>query len=311
MPLEIQNLGSGLCLDVANADRANGAQVQQFSCNAGKNQTWFLAKARDGAVFIRTGHDGSKNLDLAGGSSADHTNIQIFDPFSTAQLWRILPMNDGSVEIRSAITDKCLDVADVSTSNNALVQQFTCNNQNNQRWTVHARAQPFFLIVKQNLKCLDIAGGNPANNVAVQQYDCHSAENQQWFIQAAGVTQGVSYWSLVSPAGNRCLDVAGGSHDDHASVQQYDCNGGDNQHWAIIDHGDDYFQIQNKGSGKCLDVRDASIEDNAAVQQFSCQDSDNQLLRWELFQNRHVQYVLTALDDGSGLVATTTGTWPF
>jgi microsomal dipeptidase-like Zn-dependent dipeptidase len=51
----------------------------------------------------------------------------------------------------------------------------------------------------------------------------------------------------------RCLDLDGGSDRDGARVQQWKCNGGENQSW-ILRGRDGGWQLVNARSGKCLDA---------------------------------------------------------
>jgi hypothetical protein len=134
LPVEIISVGSGKCLDVADASPSNGANVQQFTCHAGNHQTWFLSYLGNSDYQIRAGHVGGKNIDIAWGSVEDNANVQIYDSVTDAQIFRLLGLGDGSYEIVSKRSGKCLDVAGISASDNANIQQYTCNNGDNQRW---------------------------------------------------------------------------------------------------------------------------------------------------------------------------------
>jgi hypothetical protein len=80
---------------------------------------------------------------------------------------------------------------------------------------------------------------------------------------------------IVSQHSGKCLDVAGGSTDDHAKVQQFHCHDGKNQLWILERNG----EIVSLNSGKCLDVPSASLDDNILLQQFACHGGPNQLWR--------------------------------
>jgi hypothetical protein len=307
-PVEIRNVNSGLCLDVANASTADNANVQQFTCNGQKNQAFFLIPLGGGDYLIRAGHVGNRDLDVAGMSTADQTNIQLFHQHADAssngqsnpQTFRFYQNADGSYEIRAKFSAKCLDVANASTQSGANVQQYTCQGQANQHFTLAPRLIPMHLIARHSTKCVDVANGSLQNNANVQQYHCIGQDNQLWYAQLVGIApDGNTYYTIVSQNSGLCLDVAGASTADNANVQQFGCSGADNQSFRFVANGD-YFSIVNKNSGKCVDVAAASTADNANVQQYTCNGGDNQLFRWETLVQRRVELVQVADDAGNG-----------
>ena len=72
----------------------------------------------------------------------------------------------------------------------------------------------------------------------------------------------------------RCLDVAGGSRDNGAKVQQFDCNSTDAQNWEIsyVASGEqfngqagNYYALINRNSGKCLEVEGWATHNGAKI----------------------------------------------
>lgn len=299
LPVEFKSVRSNKCLDVVNAGTTNGSNVQQFTCTAARNQTWFLSFAGPGSYQIRAGHVGNKNLDIEGGSLLNGANAQIYDTVTDAQIFGLVRQSDGSYEIVSKKSLKCLDVVNGSTSNHANVQQYTCHGGSNQRWWVRFRPIAMNLIAKHSSKCIDVAGGFTADTTNIQQYTCHDGDNQKWSIGSTTTVNGVSYFTLVARHSGKCMDVAGGSTADHANVQQYTCHAGDNQKWSITANSDGYVTIKNKRSGKCLDVADASTSNHANIQQYTCHGGSNQRWWWSILDNRHVHVVQVAQSSGA------------
>jgi hypothetical protein len=298
LPLEIKNVNSGKCLDVVWSGTDNGANVQQYACNGQPNQTWFLSVSGSDSYHIRPGHTGNKNLDVAGGSLSDQANVQIYDPVTDAQQFGLVKQNDGNYEIVSMKSNKCLDVIGASTANGANVQQYTCTGAANQRWTLAVRPKGMHLIAKHSDRCVDVASASTSSKANVQQYDCLKQTNQEWTIGSTSVVSAVTYYTLVAKHSGLCMDVAGSSTANNANVQQYTCNGGDNQKWSITEQSDGSTTIKNKRSGKCLDVTAASTSNNANIQQFTCSSSNNQQFYWSIFDSRHVQVVQIATTAG-------------
>jgi hypothetical protein len=88
--------------------------------------------------------------------------------------------------------------------------------------------------------------------------------------------QVVTYYSLINYNSAKCLDVPESSTDDGQGLEQYSCNGGGNQKWALESTDSGYFRIVNSHSGKCADVRERSSDNNAVVNQYSCNTQYNQ-----------------------------------
>ncbi|XVQ87789.1 ThuA domain-containing protein [Microbispora siamensis] len=118
-PGPIVNAG-GLCLDVANADPANGTNVQLYQCNGTGAQVWSV----NGSTLRSLG----KCLDVSNGGTADGTRVQIWDCVANvgAQVWTI--GTDGT--IKNPQSGKCLD-----GSNTGQMVIKTCDGSNAQKWT--------------------------------------------------------------------------------------------------------------------------------------------------------------------------------
>ena len=63
------------CLDVVVASKADGANVQQWSCHGGSNQKWELVKTNQPYFFIKSVNSG-KCLDVIVASKTDGANVQ-------------------------------------------------------------------------------------------------------------------------------------------------------------------------------------------------------------------------------------------
>ncbi|MFP8954696.1 RICIN domain-containing protein [Natrialbaceae archaeon A-arb3/5] len=97
----------------------------------------------------------------------------------------------------------------------------------------------------------------------------------------------------------KALDVAGGSTDDGANVQQYESWGGEGQQWEVEHQGNGEYTLLNVNSGKALDVEDSSTDDGANVQQWEPWDGEVQ--RWELIDADGEGYVLENVNSGKAL----------
>lgn len=80
------------------------------------------------------------------------------------------------------------------------------------------------------------------------------------------------------------LDVANGSADNNANIQQWTYNGCDAQKFKIVSNGDGYYYILTGASGytKAVDVAKKSSADGANVAQYTLNKGNNQLYKIEL-----------------------------
>jgi hypothetical protein len=117
---------------------------------------------------------GGKCVDVAGGSSANGTPIQLFDCNATAaQRWSVT--SDGTLESLG----KCLDVSGGLTANGTPVQLYECNGTGAQQWVAGADGT---LRNPQSGRCLDAAGASSANGTRLIIFDCHGGANQRWQV---------------------------------------------------------------------------------------------------------------------------------
>lgn len=82
-------------------------------------------------------------------------------------------------------------------------------------------------------------------------------------------------------AGDKCLDVAGGTAVNGDRPQVWDCDSNNkNQHWQHVGSGDyTYLWMPAVSTTKCLDIKDGTREPNTPIQFWDCYaDSSNQ--RW-------------------------------
>lgn len=113
----------------------------------------------------------SECLDVAGGSSADGTAVQVWDCASVpAMKWS---HENGKL---SAL-GKCLDLVAGATANGTLAHLWTCSSVASQTWERTAQGQYYN---PASGKCLDLVGGSTANATRAHIWSCHSGASQKW-----------------------------------------------------------------------------------------------------------------------------------
>ncbi|OEJ28397.1 glycosyl hydrolase [Streptomyces agglomeratus] len=116
----------------------------------------------------------SKCLDVAGGSSADGTQVQLWTcNAGAAQRWT-LP-GDGTLRA----LNKCLDVSGGGTADGTKIQLWTCNGTGAQQW----QPQPDGTVRNpRSGKCLDAEGGTWNDGTRTHLWTCHTGANQKWTL---------------------------------------------------------------------------------------------------------------------------------
>ncbi|RRR98071.1 RICIN domain-containing protein [Glycomyces terrestris] len=126
--------------------------------------------------------------------------------------------------LRSAASNRCLDVPNQSTTNGTQLQIWDCWTGANQQWTATAAGE-LTVYSGTTRKCLDASGGGSANGTQVIIWTCHGGANQRWNRNADG--------TITNAASGLCLDVSGAATVNGTKIVLWSCNGGANQRWTL------------------------------------------------------------------------------
>lgn len=145
--------------------------------------------------------------------------------------WPLLgaPLGTSNVHLQNGNSGKCADVWDLSTANQAAVNQGNCHSGTNQQWTLTSVGSNYQLVNVNSGKCLEMYGNSTANSTPATQYTCNGGANQRW-TKTAVIGGYVTFTNVNS---GKCLEVYGNSTTNGAAMNQYTCNGGRNQQWMI------------------------------------------------------------------------------
>lgn len=132
---KIINRHSGLCLDVAGANKASGTNVQQCRANGNVAQEWEIDFNKDDSTYILKSALTGKALDMDDWSQNNGGNAIIWDNNKTNNQRWYITMVDGEYSfLINKHSNKSLEVAGWSTSNGGNVQQWDYSAQANQQW---------------------------------------------------------------------------------------------------------------------------------------------------------------------------------
>ncbi len=132
------------------------------------------------------------------------------------------PIYGNYYKLRFVNSSRCIDVAGASTASGALVKQYACHGQENQRLALVAGARPleFRLKLKHSGMCLDIENASTAAGARIVQKPCGSDTQLMKWVVPAGTPEAVV---LNLKHSGKCLNVAGGGTGDNVQVVQSDC----------------------------------------------------------------------------------------
>lgn len=131
----IVNRQSGKCLDVAGGSTADGANVLQWACHNGNNQSWRIEDLGDDTNRLVNVHSG-KVLDVNNCGTGDGVNLQQWSWLNNnCQRFRlIVSAAEGWVRLVNASSGKVADVTDCGTADGVNVRQWTWLDNNCQQW---------------------------------------------------------------------------------------------------------------------------------------------------------------------------------
>jgi hypothetical protein len=130
---------------------------------------------------------------------------------------------------------RCLDAEGNNQNQNALVKQYTCHGEGNQRLALVDKGQSVYnLVFKHSGQCLDVENGSTANLAKVVQKTCNGSSSQRvvmWF--SASQTGRI----LKFEHSGKCLRVQANSSANAAQVVQDTCDDGsaDNRSFKFME----------------------------------------------------------------------------
>lgn len=129
------NRNSGKCLEVENSSRANGARVQQWSCNGQAGSQWYTKPAGGRYKYIVNRNSG-KCLEIENSSRSNGARAQQWDCNGQAGAKWIIGDYIGTWDARKIYNSsgKYLEIENSSQSNGARAQQWADGMQAGMMW---------------------------------------------------------------------------------------------------------------------------------------------------------------------------------
>ena len=269
-------------LDIDNASKSNGANVQIYQSN-GTNAQKFKVKYLNNGYYTIESVNSGKVLDVDNAGKNQGTNVQQYGANNTdAQKWIIAKNTDGTYSIVSKCNNLYLDVKDGIASSGKNIQVYGRNGTRAQKFKFEAvtnnsesnNVKPQKTIadgtytIKSSLNTkyvFDIAWGSTQNYGNLQLYQDSTVGQQRFKVKYLGD----GYYSITAAHSGRVLDVSNAGKTNGTNVQQYSSNNSDAQKWIIAKNSDGTYSIVSKCNNLYMDVKDGIAGNNRNIQMYS------------------------------------------
>ncbi len=284
---------NGLALGAEGEGVSNGTTVRTYTPGDSLSQSWSLQPVRnllsDGYYTIKSCLNGVRSLDVAGGSTSNSANIQIWQWNETpAQRWRLVNNENGSFTLESL----CSGLLLTQYGTNVIQANISTNNPESQQWNaIPSSIGGICLINKASGLALDISGAGDWNGNNVGVYQKNDTLAQSFKPQAINAAGNGTYL-LRAKSDNRVLDVSEGSRTNGANVQVWSANNTGAQVWNISNTDGDSFSIQNARSKKALDIAEKGTAPGTNVQQWEYAGGSNQ--KWKISYAGNGYFTITS-----------------
>jgi hypothetical protein len=232
--IELVNANSNLCVSVGTSTTSGGPATQAACATPGAQWTPILLP---GALVQYRNRLSGLCLAVPGASTTAGTQLIQFACNSANgqpradQVWKATS-NDLGRHLRSNLTNQCVAMGSSTTANGAGAIQYTCNDNNDQRWSLEKQADGKVWIRNLNSKkCLTVSGST-VNAAPVQQWPCAANSDQMWAVEQLTVG-GKAVIRFRNAFSNQCMGVKGGSTTVATPIVQWPCNGNPDHNFIL------------------------------------------------------------------------------
>lgn len=229
--------GTSLFDQVGKPDAPLDAKLGSLTTNDGKTATMAISPSSP-AVNKGTG---VTSADFFKCPAKDQRGVSRADGQCDAGAYEyVIPITpvatlEGTYNLVSRNSNKCLDIQGKSTANGALTQQWDCANSPNQRFRFELAdsgefgGRAYTIKAEHTGKCLSVKDSGKDNGVNIIQWDCFNTPNQKVIMTPS--TGGS--WTIRFLHTGKCMDVQGTSTANGQTVHQWDCSNNADQDWFL------------------------------------------------------------------------------
>ncbi|MBQ3469167.1 MAG: RICIN domain-containing protein [Bacilli bacterium] len=286
-------------IETAGGKTNVGNNIQLYKNNGTIAQKWKFVRTNsssqaiaNGDYIIKSKLNNSNVLDLAGGKTANSTNVQVYtNNFTWAQVWNI-KYEDGHYKISSYLDkNKVLDIYGGRIVRGSNIQVYQSNGSLAQKFTIIKNSDGTVSINSHdNLWSLDIVGASTKSGTNVQLYQSNGTNAQKYVLEKVNIAPlETGYYNIYSKlANNKVIGLNNKAIVNGKNVDLRTETTNNYTKWYIKKIKHDTYSILNADNTKMsLDVVGNYTTDRTNVQLYKSNDSDAQ------------KWVIRKTDDGS------------
>lgn len=282
----ITNVGSRLCLELAQAGTQDGIGVQQGDCR-GPRADWDVLEM-GGGEFVIVNRTTGMVMDVKDASRNDGAVIQQWTwNQSGAQRWRLEAKRPGLFQIVNA-SGKCIDVSGASKNVGATILQYQCNGGDNQLFRLTRATQSAVVDYSRfgNRQVPSPPSSGNSGLAALVPLIVGGAiiAGSLPAIQSGPAVRPpgrVLYTGMIhSRATGKCVDVERAQTGEGVNIYQWSCNASAAQIWDVIDLGRGEIAFVSQVSGRVMDIQGRDRRPGADVRQYAWTGAPTQ--RWRM-----------------------------
>lgn len=252
-----------LCLDVFGSSSSDGANIEIFTNNNGKNQRFVFTPIdsqkitgekviEDGEYSIRVKNYQNKCIDVCAGSGDDGANVDLWT-FNGGQNQIFHFKYDENTKCYTIFCVGSAKVLNVHMANpipGSNVNQYINKNLDEEKWAITKKEDGGFLILNRySGLSLDVDCGIMKDGSNVSTYTPNGGFNQNFVLNSESLINNGVYTIMSYVANDRCLDIPRASCVSGTQLETYSGNFGINQKYVIKSYGKNKFTIRSVCSG--------------------------------------------------------------
>ena len=267
----------------------------------------------NGEYYIQANVGTNMVVDIDSGSTSSGANAQIYTANKTGAQKFVLTRNSstGYYTIKNANSGLFLGLQMVGSAYRSNVVQLSKSSSNHSTyWIVEQTGTSYTIRNAANPDyVLDIDGAGTANGTNVQVYKSNSTNAQKFNLTLTSADESSEsakaqvledgLYTLTCKASGKVIDVASGSTEGGANIQQYESNDTAAQKFMIEYDGEGYYTICNIKSGRYLTIANSDPSNSTNVYQEKDGSLDTQ--KWSISKNSDGSYTLLSKNGGLAL----------
>jgi Ricin-type beta-trefoil lectin domain-like/Glycosyl hydrolase family 76 len=270
---EIQNVNSGLALEVSGGSTTSDAAIVQEPFASGNNAyLWKInASAGSGGYYQIENVNSGQCLNVSGASGINGAKIVQYPCQSMIpgnDQWMPVQNPDGTFSFYNLLSYQAVDIPGASTASGVQLDQWFGNGTTAQKFNLIQPSITFsgnYEIQNTNSGlALDVSGASTTENAPVIQYAFNDQKNQLWNFVAADP----GYYRIKNVNSGLYLNVTGANTNMGSLLVQWPSVTTYNDQWRPVLNSNGSYSFYSALSAQAIDVPGASTASGVQLDQW-------------------------------------------